>query len=197
MEDNIYHVDRKRVSKIEDDGIFRRYSNVQLKDVPSDNVRYLLKLFFTKASINMGKDTCDIPEQSIDAIMEFITKDFKYIPMLYIGSAIIRGSLGKYDVKGRLVPRTIYLWLNEASNEYNRTLEREKYKNYNETKNITFDLHKYPVGSAIIKKIDWIKNGTITMDDWDRIPLKELAERIGMGMMPVPELWGVTSKNKK
>ena len=26
--------------------------------------------------------------------------------------------------------------------------------------------------------------------------LKELAERIGMGMMPVPELWGVTSKNK-
>lgn len=193
MEDEIYKVNKTKTVKIENDTYYQKYCKYQIKDVPVDELKYLLKLFFNKAAINMGKDSYDMPDNTIDAILEFTMKDFKFIPIMYVGSAIIKGSLGKSDVKGRLVPRTIYGWLNEASLEYNKVLEKEKYKNYNSDMSLTFDLHKYPVGSAIIKKMDWLKSGVITEDEWDMIPLKDLAERIGQGLESVPEIFGIKS----
>jgi uncharacterized protein YfkK (UPF0435 family) len=127
-------------------------------------------------------------------MLEFIYKDYDILPVFYIGMAIIRGSLGKYG-PGRLVPNTVYKWLREITLEYERFIKHEKYSNQNYLD--IMDLHKYPVGQAICKKIDWLKNGVINDEDWDKIPLKDLSERIVNHMDSVPELFRVESKNKK
>ena len=195
MEDDIYNVKKTKITRIEDDSLYQKYSQDMAKDVPEDDLKVLIRLFFNKAAVNMGKDAYDAPDATIEAITEFVNKDYKYLPVMYIGMAVIRGSLGRMS-SGRLVPGTIYRWLNEISVEYHKVKQEEKYRSYNSENLQSFDLHKYPVGKAICKKIDWLTSGAIDADDWDKIPLKEVAERIGQDIDSSPEMWGVTTKNK-
>ena len=195
MEDEtIYNVKKARITRIEDDSYYQRYNNIPAKDVPLDDMRYLLKMFFNRAAINMGKDSYDAPDSAIESMLEFIYKDFQMLTVMYVGMAIIRGSLGKYG-SGRLVPNTVYRWLGEITIEFERLRKHDELKKHNSEK--VFDLQRFPVGQAICKKIDWLKSGAINEADWDKIPLKELSERISSGMDSVPELWGVTTKNKE
>ena len=164
-----------------------------VKDVvPRDDLREMINIFMYDAGINMGSDFSD---KTLDRVVQIVEDNFRFLPVCYVASAFKKGSLGQYGT-GRLVPRTIYIWLNEITLEYNRDEDHKKLTTNTEYAHFN-DLERYPLGRAIIKKIDWWKSGTITMDDWDRIPSKELAGRIGQGLNSVPELWGVTSKNKK
>jgi len=52
-------------------------------------------------------------------------------------------------------------------------------------------LHKFPIGSAINKKIDWYRKGILNINDWNKVPLKEVAEMIGAGNMPTVEHFGI------
>ena len=196
MEEDIYSVKRTNTTKIEDDRYYQQYFKHQMKDVPIDELKYLLRMFFNKAAVNMGKDAYDMPENTIEAILDFVIRDFKFIPVMYAGGAIIRGSLGKSDVKGRLVPRTVYGWFSEASVEYGKAQDNLRNRSYNENTAPVYDLKSYPLGQAICKKVDWLTAGVISIDDWDKIPLKDLSERIGKGLHPVPELFGVKSRNR-
>jgi hypothetical protein len=49
------------------------------------------------------------------------------------------------------------------------------------------------MGRALCKKIDWLTISAITSDEWDRIPLKEVAEIIGKGLEPSLEYFGMNS----
>jgi len=191
MEEDIYTVKKAKIFKIEDDGIYNKYSLKMPMEVPIDDLRYILKLFFDKAAVNMGKDSYDAPEKAQDNVIEFILKEFAVLPVSYIGMAIIRGSLGKYG-SGRLVPNTVYRWLREITLEYDRLKKHEELEKTN--KEGLYDLHKYACGKAICKKIDWLKSGVIDDDGWDRIPLKELAEREARGLESYPEMFGVKGK---
>ena len=51
------------------------------------------------------------------------------------------------------------------------------------------------MGTALNLKIDWLTSGRIDDDEWDMIPLKQLAEMIGSGKYPVPEQFGIQPKN--
>jgi hypothetical protein len=150
-----------------------------------------MRLFIDKAAINMGKDSFDKKEDTINAVCEFLFKSFKDIPVYYVGSAIYKGSLGTYG-PGRLVPATVFKWMNEANQEFSRKQAHEELMK--EDSSPAMDLRGFPVGRAIHKKIDWLKGGRITESDYDRIPLKEVAERLAQGLDVVPELWGVKSK---
>lgn len=179
MEDNgIYQVKRKIVIKIEDNITYQKYVQTIIKDVPCEDMKILLDIFFDKAAINMGKDSYDAPEATKESILEYVYKEFGYLPVFYIGSGIIKGSLGQYG-SGRLVPRTVYIWLNESSKEYNRYLTQEIQKEKNFKYSDSVDLHKYPLGSAIVKKIQWYKEGKLLDENWDCVNLKALTEAIG------------------
>jgi len=173
MEDeSIYQVKRSIIIKIEDNKTYQNYAQIIVKEVPEDDMKLLLNLFLNRASTNMG---ILINDNMAGIILEFIYKEFCYLPVFYIGSGIMKGSLGQYGA-GRLVPRTIYGWLNEVSQEYDKYQDHQKYKKIDYLR--SFDLNKYPFGQAIIQKIKWYKEGKLQSDDWDKINLESLTEAI-------------------
>ena len=160
---------------MEHDEKYQLFANELVRNVPSENLNYLIALFMFEASVNMG---CEVNDKTLERTIYYIQKDYGYIPISFIASAFIKGSLGHYG-PGRLVPRTIHSWLNEISIEYSRLQTQKKRKESESIQDVAFDLHKYPIGKAIMKKLDWSKEGKLNGDDWDRISLKELAEAIG------------------
>jgi hypothetical protein len=170
--------------------LYQKNSTTLVKDVfPVSDLKEMINIFMTDASINMGSD---FSENTLERIIEIIQFSFKFLPIYYIAGAFKKGSLGDYG-SGRLVPRTVYGWLNSITAEYNR--DEDHKRNISDINIPHFsDLEKYPLGKAINKKSDWLKNGVITEEEWDRIPLKEVAEKIGQGLECVPEIWNIKSK---
>lgn len=175
---------------MEKDSKYQAYATTLVKEVPGEDIKYLIALFMKEAAINMGSDT---DTRTLERTTYHIQKEFSFIPISYIGSAFVRGSLGQFGV-GRLVPRTIYGWLNEMSLEYNRMMSKEKYKDHNTQIAIAYNLHKYPIGSAIAKKIDWYNKGLLKIENWDKIPIKELAEREAKHLESYPQIFGIENR---
>jgi hypothetical protein len=159
--------------------LYDDYATSFVKDVPSVNLKTLVNIFMVDASVNMGNDFSD---ETLERAIYIIETNFRFLHVCYIASAFKKGSLGQYGA-GRLVPRTIYGWLNEITMEYNRDTEHKKLSEIDTTVHFK-DLGRYPLGKAICQKIDWYKSGSINSDEWDKIPLKQLAEIIGMGETP-------------
>lgn len=163
---------------MEKDERYQMYANDFVINVPIDILKQLINLFMFEAAINMG---AEVNDKTLERTIYYIQKDYGYIPISYVASAFIQGSLGKLpSVTGmtRLVPKTIHYWLGEVSMEYNRAIAKKKQKDRESDVAIAYDLHKYPLGQAIIQKIRWQKEGKLEGDDWDRIDLKDLAEAI-------------------
>ena len=165
---------------MENDSKYQMYAAELVQNVPSEYMDYLIGAFMEAACINMG---VELNDKTLDRAIYHIKKDFRTIPVCYIYSAFVRGSLGVFGA-GRLVPRTIHGWLNEITVEYNRASATEKLRN--EPPTMAMDLNRYPAGQAIIKKMDWLTSGAITEAEWDRIPLKQVAERIRSGLSITP-----------
>jgi hypothetical protein len=174
---------------INEDNKFQAYANTLVREVPTEDVAYLVALFMKEASINMGVDS---DSQTLERVIYYVKKEYSYIPINFIASAFVKGSLGKIgDGRGRLVPKTIHTWLGDASLDYNRMIASLKEKQKLNDVSIAMNLQKYPAGSAIVKKIEWYRKGILNLDDWDKIPLKELAEKINAGIFVTPELFGL------
>lgn len=165
---------------------YQTHAMTLVKDViPDTDINYLVNLFLMDASINMGSDFTD---QALERIIFIVKSEYKFLPIAFIASAFSQGSMGKYGA-GRLVPRTMAVWLNEAATEYNRKAAHEAIKDYEYLD--AMNLNSCPVGSAICKKIDWYKNGTLKMKDWDSVPLKEIANKIKAGVHVYPQMFGI------
>lgn len=174
---------------MENDEKFQMYANELIRNVPEEYIKHLVTLFIQEASINMGSD---INEQTLERVIYHVKKDYSYIPVNYVASAFIRGSLGKIgDGRGRLVPKTILTWLGDASLDYNRMIANKRQKDKLDDVSVAMDLHKYPVGSAIEKKIEWYRKGILSIDDWDKVPLKKVSEMIADGHTPTVEHFGI------
>ena len=190
MEEEIYKVKKPTIAKIEDNKTYQDNYLKLIKDISSEDMTLLLKLFLDKAAVNMGKECYDAPDATKESILEFIYKEFRWLPVYSMGSAIIRGSLDDKS-PARLIPRTVRKWLNDASIDFRRETDHDRLEELYREKPITFDLHKYPVGKAICQKIDWYKSGVLRIEDWDRIPLQRLAEIIGQGHQPSLEMFNL------
>ena len=179
---------------MEKDEKYQAYANDFIRNVPGEVLKHLINLFMFEAAINMGSE---VDEKTLERTIYYIQKDYGYIPVSYVASAFIQGSLGRLPyVVGmtKLVPKTVHYWLGELSLEYNRAMAKEKQKARESDVAIAYDLHKYPSGKAINTKIDWHKKKLITIDEWDNISLKELAGMIGHGHQPIPADFGIKSK---
>jgi len=163
---------------MEKDEKYQMYANDLVINVPIDILKQLINLFMFESAINMG---CEVNDKTLERTIYYIQKDYGYIPVSYVASAFIQGSLGKlpYAVgMTKLVPKTIHYWLGEVSMEYNRAIAKKKQKDRESDVAIAYDLHKYPLGQAIIQKIRWHKEGKLDGDAWDHVELKKLAEAI-------------------
>lgn len=176
---------------MEKDDKFQMYANDFARNVPGEILKHLINLFLFEAAQNMGVECKDT---MIDRVVYFVSTEFNYLPVNFIASSFVRGSLGKYGV-GRLVPRTIHSWLTEAVIEYNLTSAHNRQEELAAIPFQAIDLRKYPLGRAICKKIDWLQSGVITSDEWDKISLKQVAEIIGAGHEPSLEYFGINNKN--
>jgi hypothetical protein len=89
--------------------------------------------------------------------------------------------MGKYGKEGgaRLIPKNVGFWIEFEALEYNKYLAHREQKEKEFRPTNSFDLIKYPVGQAIIQKLNWYKEGKLQGDEWDHIDLKELTEAIG------------------
>src|ERR1035437_992418 len=163
------------------------YTNSLCNDIPSEHLKEFIKSYLISASIDMGQ-TYD-KETTPERVFDMIKTHYHHLPLFLIASAFKRGALGQYG-SGRLVPRTIFGWLAEM-NQYYMTCH-EKRDNSQDNQHKFNGLEKYPLGKAICKKIDWLKSGAITSDEWDQIPLKSVAEIIGRGGEPTLEqFWNI------
>ena len=176
---------------MENDSNYQIYAKELIKDVPYDNLNYLIKLFMDRASMNMGNEYND---KTLTGVMYIIKQYFSFIPVCYVASGFIRGSLGDYGT-GRLVPKTVKAWLTETTNEYNLATAHQKQEENGAIPFQMYDLEKYPLGKAICKKIDWLTSGAITSNEWDKISLKQIAELIGAGSEPTLEHFGINIKS--
>ena len=162
------------------------YNQTPCAEIPPDYLREFILIYLVGASADMGQ----VYDKDItpNRVFDMITTHYNHLPLILIESAFKRGALGQYGI-GRLVPRTIFGWLGEMNQYFITCHEKRDQSKDNYYK---FNGHeKYPLGKAICKKIDWLKSDAITSDEWDKIPLKELAEIIGSGHEPSLEYFGI------
>lgn len=157
--------------------IYERHALELVKDIlPSDDLHTLIQIFMDSASIDMG---ADYEDATLKRIVYIIRTEFAFMPLCFVASGFSQGAMGKYG-PGRLVPRTIHGWMNEVALEYNRKVAKDRQDELNAVELTTYDLVRYPIGKAIIKKIEFYESGLLNDDNWDLINLKELAEAISL-----------------
>jgi len=156
---------------------YQRWASEQGKQVPLTELRTLIAIFMADAEINMGS-TAD--EKTLDRCIWHAGNKYGHLPIAYIASGYARGSMGDFGT-GRLTPNTIKKWMDQVNEEYLRDETKAKLEQALKNPGVAMDLHKYPAGKAIIKKVAWLNSGAITSEEYDQIPLKELARRIAAG----------------
>jgi len=159
---------------------FESYATELIRNVPTEHLIEIIELTMKKCSLNMGSNYTD---EVLQRTVELIREDYHYMTVNVVVSALFRGSMGNLGA-GRLIPKTIAGWLRETSQEYQRDKEHRELEARLKSDSKPVDLNKYPMGTALNQKIDWLASGAIDCDGWDRIPLKELAEIIGRGQIP-------------
>jgi len=174
-----------------ENSLYDTYANSLCLDIPIDYLKRFILEFIYDASKDMGClfDKIDMPER----VYYIISTHYNHLPLMIIASGFKRGALGQFGA-GRLVPRTIFGWMEEINQYYltKRNTRDNSKDNYTKYK----DLQRYPLGKAINKKIDWYKNGILNIKDWDNVPLKKVAEMIGEGHQPTPGHFGIKNYNK-
>ena len=169
---------------------YQIYANTLVRDVPLEYLKILITLFLDHSAVNMG---ANVEKANVDRIIEIVQQDYNFLPVNLIASAFIKGSMGYYG-EGRLVPKIINGWLKETRAEYNRFIEHNERENQIEAwlREKPCDWQKYPFGQAICWKIDHVSEA-----EWDKVPLKEVAEIIGRGQVPTLQYFGITQIKTK
>ena len=174
------------------ESLYETYSNTLCNDIPIETLKDFITEFLIDASKDMG---CQYDKKdTAERVYYIISIHYNHLPLMMIASAFKRGALGQYGA-GRLIPRTVFGWLGEINQVYlthhsTRDNSQDNYTKYD-------DLHHFPLGKAINKKIDWIRSGVLHPDDWEKVPLKQVAEMIGKGHQPTLEHFGISNQLKK
>ena len=171
--------------------LYDTYATTICAEIPIDYMKQFILQFTYDASQDMGC-TFDKDEMT-ERVYYIISTHYNHLPLSLVASGFKRGSLGQYGT-GRLIPRTVFGWMGENNQYYitkhsTRDNSQDNYTKFD-------DLHKYPLGSAINKKIEWYTKGALNINDWDKVPLKELAKFIGEGHYPTLEHFGIKNYNK-
>ncbi len=173
------------------ENLYDIYANTTCNDIPIETLKDFITGFLYDAAKDMD---CNFDKKETpDRVYYIISTHYNHLPLMMVASAFKRGALGQYGA-GRLTPRTIYGWLGEINQVY---LTKHNVRDNSQDNYIKFkELGKYPLGSAIGKKIEWYRKGILSINDWEKVPLKELAEMIGEGHHPTLEHFGIKNNLK-
>lgn len=172
---------------IESNANYQTYATSKIYNIPRETLCEIINIILIEASRNMGNEFND---KMLDAIIGTIEENHHNLPLCYIASAIYKGSMGTYG-PGRLIPRIVFNWLREVSLEYTKEIDHKAIEERMKNTGTPADLNKYPMGTALNLKIDWLVSGYITSEQWDNIPLKEVAELLGKGIEPTLLYFGI------
>ena len=126
-----------------------------------------------------------------DIITNAIDKYYRLMTVEDIQKALERGAAGIYGEYIKINANVILSWIAQRWTEIKHTYLTST--DYSE--NISIDLNKTPMGSAILFKMDYIDT-----KDWDSIDTKELAKEIKKGIteaMQYVRKLGIEIKNQK
>jgi hypothetical protein len=157
--------------------IYQQYSTSLANEVPLTQLRTLIAIFMADAEVNLGSAA---DEKTLERCIWHAGHQYGHLPVCYIASGYARGSIGDFGV-GRLTPATIKKWMDAVTEDYNRKLAKEKMDTLMRSDGEKMDLHKFPAGKAILKKMDWLTSKAITEEEWDKISLKRLAADLQAG----------------
>jgi len=173
---------------------YQTYATYKISEIPISILKHVINVFVDYAALNLGTSA---DKENVDRIIEYIQmNEFNSLPLSVIASAFMRGSLGKLkNDNTKLTPRNIYEWICEVSVEYGQKMEHQNRLRQKSEK--TFDLNKYPVGMAMLWKIDLINSGAINDDDWDQIDPKIVADMIARGEHPTLADFGIKNRRNE
>jgi hypothetical protein len=160
--------------------LYETYAGYPCSEVPREYLENFITGFLYDASKDMG---VTFEKSIVERVVEIISQHYAHLPLALVSSACKKGALGQYGA-GRLVPRTVYGWMAEMSQYYLTIMDKKDrdFKNEERFKG----LDRYPLGKAICWKIDHVKE-----EDWERVPVKTVAEIIGRGSIPTLENFGI------
>ena len=174
-----------------ENSLYETYAHSLCNDIPIETLKDFIMTFLIDASKDMG---CDFDKtEAPERIYYIISTHYNHLPLSLIASGFKRGALGQYGA-GRLIPRTVFGWMGEINQYY---LTKHSTRDNSQDNYTKFDdLHRYPLGSAINKKIEWYSKGAMDINDWEKVPLKDLAKMNGEGHYATLEHFGIKNKNK-
>jgi hypothetical protein len=174
-----------------ENSLYDIYANTICSDIPIETLKDFITTFLIDASKDMG---CEFDKKETpERVYYVISTHYSHLPLSMIASGFKRGALGQYGA-GRLIPRTVFTWMGEINQYY---LTKHSTRDNSQDNYTKFDdLHNYPLGAAINKKIDWLRIGALNIDDWEKVPLKDVAKMIGKGHQPTLEHFGINDKRK-
>lgn len=144
------------------------------KDVPDHILKNIVRELSTLAEFNMGNETEDeVISKLNDGIVNLLKSRFSYLPLHLIGEAYIRGSLGELGGTTRLIPRTVFCWLNAISEKAQNLSALEQGKRDDERREAeerAYKLnqkHNCLFGTAMRRKTEMICAGNFDFKDYD------------------------------
>ena len=172
--------------------LYETYANTTCSEIPIDYLKQFILEFLFDASKDMG---CSFDKaDTVDRVYYLISTHYSHLPLMIIASGFKRGALGQFG-PGKLIPRTVFGWMGEINQYY---ITKHSVRDGSQDAKTRYkDLIHYPLGKAINKKVDWYRKGMLSINDWDNVPLKEVAEMIGKGHEPTLEHFGITNHLNK
>jgi len=154
-------------------------NEIQIKDIPYNEFENEIKEMLKSVIMDYGSDIRqEIFEHSYKRITYLVSKKYKGFLMgevRYIFDAMIEHIKGKISVSSIMQLFSKY---------YDEKIEKQRFQieqqDLNYEKNIV-NCMKSPLGKAIIYKIQMVERGDLEIKDWEKIPLKKIADEIQSG----------------
>lgn len=157
-------------------------------DVPEHILKEIIKEFSALAKFYMDSDVdSETLIKTNESVIDWLNTKFNWLPLHLLGEAYIRGSLGELGGTTRLIPRTVYTWLNAVSEKAQNLYAQDKSRidaERREAEEKAFKLNqKYygEFGTAAHTKLVWYCAGKINPKDWDRYTLDKIVEQFRQG----------------
>lgn len=141
----------------------RDIEEFELRTQLTDNIK--LALEFNSQSA----DTSDI-EKLVKQFAGALKAKFNDMDLKDVKQSIDNGLYGEYGSYKWLNARILVTW---AKQKWMAVLENKRFVGDEDLDHKRYDVSNSPVGSAIIWKMNRVK-----LDDWEKIPLKKIAEAI-------------------
>jgi hypothetical protein len=170
------------------------YTNeTKIIDLPEIDIKKEVKILLKNAvmdfNIEMTKDTFEHTYNRLGYLISIKYKQLMLGEVKYIFECMVEYIKGKLSVSSILYLFAKYI---EIKIEKHRQQMQDSQINYDNNIN---NCLKFPLGSAIIHKINMVKSGDLSIDDWERVNLKTLASQIESGQVKV--MYPIKNKKNK